>query len=140
MKAFEGETRTKYHARLNSDFPFFSRWCLKIKNKSGEMQPFILNRVQEYINKRVEEQLMATGRVRVILLKARQEGASTYIGGRFYWKTTRLPGRATFILSHEASTTEKLFQMIARFQANCPDAVRLTPSTENQRRLVFTTG
>lgn len=139
-KAFEGETRTRYHQRLNSDFPFFSRWCLKIKSKEGEIKPFILNRVQEYINKKVEEQLTATGKVRVILLKARQEGASTYIGGRFYWKTTRLAGRATFILSHEASTTEKLFQMVSRFQANCPDAIKLIPDIANQRRLVFNTG
>ena len=139
-QAFKSEYEYKYHTRLNCDFMFFSRWCLKIKTKEGEIKPFIFNRAQEHIHKKVEEQLLGTGKVRILLLKGRQQGASTYIGGRFYWRTTRLSGKATFILSHEASTTEKLFQMISRFQANCPDAVRLIPDVSNQRRLAFNTG
>lgn len=136
-KAIGNDYQIKYHNRLNSDFQFFSRWCLKIRTKSGTIEPFVLNRAQLYINQRVEEQLAATGRVRVLLLKGRQQGASTYIGGRFYWRTTRLAGKATFILSHEASTTEKLFQMVDRFHKNCPDPVRMSTDVANQRRMVF---
>ena len=139
-KAFGNEYQLKYHNRLNQDYQFYSRWCLKIRTKNGSIEPFVFNRVQEYINQKVEEQLLTIGRVRVLLLKGRQQGASTYIGGRFYWRTTREKGKATFILSHEASTTEKLFQMVSRFHVNCPDAVRLTPETQNQRRLVFVGG
>jgi hypothetical protein len=139
-KAFGDDYKLKYHNRLNSEYSFFSRWCLKIRTKSGEIQPFVLNRVQEYINEKVERQLMETGRVRVLLLKGRQQGASTYIGGRFYWRTTRLSGKATFILSHEASTTEKLFQMVDRFHKNCPDPVRMQLDVANQRRMVFAGG
>ena len=139
-KDFDREYQRKYHRRLDDDFPFFSKWCLKIKTKNGTIEPFTVNRAQEYLHAQVEKQRMATGRVRVLVLKGRQQGVSTYIGGRFYWRTTRKPGISTFILSHEASTTEKLFQMVSRFQNNCPAAVRLVPDVANQRRLVFNTG
>jgi hypothetical protein len=138
--AFKAEYERKFHRRLQEDFPFYARWCLKIKNKEGNIVPFILNRVQEHINKIVEKQLVETGKVRIILLKARQEGASTYIGGRFYHHTTLLPGKATFILSHESSTTDKLFSMVSRMHQNCPDAIKLIPDIANQRRLAFSTG
>ena len=140
MKAFQNEMQRKYHERLDSDFLFFSRWCLKIRSKTGELVPFIFNKAQQYINDRVQQQLNATGKVRVLILKGRQQGASTYIGCRFYWRTTRLPNKATFILSHEASTTEKLFAMIDRCHKNCPDAVRIPPDVANQRRMVFPSG
>ena len=127
----------KYHNRLNTDFAFFSRWCLKVKTKEGSLQPFILNRAQEYINKKVQEQLTTTGRVRVLLLKGRQQGASTYIGGRFFWRTTRLAGKSTFILSHQSDTTDKLFAMVERFYQGCPDPVKRDRDVANQRRMVF---
>ena len=138
--AFGAEYRLKYHNRLNEDFLFFSRWCLKVKTKEGEIKPFIFNKAQEYLHRKVEEQISTTGRARVLILKGRQQGMSTYIGGRFYWRTTRLEGKSTFILSHQADTTEKLFGMVSRFQNNCPDATKLIPDIANQRRLVFKTG
>lgn len=136
-RAFASENLKQYHNRLNTDFPFAARWTLKIRGVTGTTEPFILNDTQRYIHEKVEAQRMATGKVRAIILKARQEGASTYIGGRFYWKTTHNDGKATFILSHEASTTEKLFQMVDRFHKNCPDAVKMQTDVANQRRMVF---
>ena len=136
-KAFEGEYQLRYHRRLQEDFQFYAKWCLKIKTKSGEIQPFIFNKPQEFLHAKVEEQYARTGRVRALILKGRQEGVSTYVEGRFYWKTTRNPGIATFILSHEASTTEKLFGIVDRFHKNCPDAAKMNTDVANQRRMVF---
>jgi len=136
-QAFASERLKHYHQRLATDFPFAARWTLKIRSKAGAMEPLILNDAQRYIHDQVEKQRMATGRVRAIILKGRQQGCSTYVGGRYYWKTTHLAGKATFILSHEASTTEKLFQMVERYHKNCPDAVKCQTDVANQRRMVF---
>lgn len=123
--------------RFNEDFPFYARKHLKIRTKAGTLDPFVLNFPQEFVHKQIEQQRMATGRVRAVICKARQEGVSTYVGGRFYWRTTRNDGKATFILSHEADTTEKLFQIVERFHKNCPDAAKMQTDVANRRRMVF---
>lgn len=123
--------------RFSEDFPFYSRYHLKIRAKSGEVVPLILNYAQDKLDKFINKQLMETGKVRVLILKARQQGFSTYTGGRFYWRTTRNDGKATFILSHEADTTEKLFQIVERYHKNCPDAAKMQTDVANRRRMVF---
>ena len=95
-EAFKADYERKYHDRLANDFPFYSRWCLKIRTKPGSLESFIFNKAQEYLHQKVEEQRQATGRVRVLILKGRQQGMSTYIGGRFYWLTTHNKGKSTF--------------------------------------------
>ena len=136
-QAFKQERLTQYHNRLNVDFPFYARWCLKIRDKSGNTIPFILNDAQVYVHQQLEKQKMATGKVRAIILKGRQQGMSTYIGGRFYWNTTHHSGKATFILSHEASTTEKLFGIVERYHQNVPEPAKMNRDVANQRRMVF---
>lgn len=125
------------HQRLNEDFRFYARTHLKVRTKAGELSPFILNKPQEFVHDQIEKQRRETGRVRALVLKARQEGVSTYTGGRFYWRTTRNDGKATFILSHEADTTEKLFQIVERFHKNCPDPAKMQTDVANRRRMVF---
>ena len=136
-KAFEGDYKLKYHRRLTEDLPFYSRWCLKIRTKNGAVEPFVLNKAQEYLHQKVEEQRRTLGKVRVLILKGRQQGMSTYIGGRFYWATTHNKGKSTFILSHAADTTEKLFSIVERMHASVPDPVKMTTDVANRRRMVF---
>lgn len=135
--AFAGDYKTKYLTRLHTDIPFYARWCLKIRTKSGSIEPFVFNKAQQYTHDEIEKQLMDTGRVRVLVLKGRQQGMSTYIAGRFYHKTTHLSGKATFILSHEASTTEKLFGIVERYHKNVPDPVKMDTDVNNRRRMLF---
>ena len=60
--------------RLKGDFPHYAEKCLKIRPKKGEIIAFELNRVQREIHERLEAQLAETGRVRALILKARQPG------------------------------------------------------------------
>lgn len=69
--------------RLMDDFPFFAAQCLKIRTKTGEVAPFVLNRPQVYAHGQIEAQRAKIGKVRAIFLKGRQEGMSTYTDGRF---------------------------------------------------------
>ena len=79
---------------LRDDYEFYARNCLKIRTKSGAIAPLTFNRAQRYIHERIEEQRQQTGRVRALILKGRQQGCSTYVGGRFYHRTTMLTGCA----------------------------------------------
>ena len=131
------QTLVKINKRFDEDFPFYARNLLKIRDKAGQIVPLVLNYAQEQLHMRIERQKMTTGRVRMIICKARQQGFSTYVGGRFYHHTTRSNGKATFILSHQADTTERLFQIVEKFHSNCPDAARMATDVANRRRMVF---
>lgn len=108
-----------------------------MKPKMGTLTSFLLNRAQEYLHKKLEDQLKKTGKIRALILKGRQQGCSTYTEGRFYHKATRFEGKSVFILSHESQTTKKLFRIVERFQENCPEPVRPNLTTQNRQELIF---
>jgi len=67
----------KRAARVRSDLPYFTEHCLKLRPKTGSLAAFLFNPAQLELHRRIEEQKAKTGRVRVIILKARQLGIST---------------------------------------------------------------
>ena len=69
---------------------------MKIRSTSGAIIPFVLSSEQHHIHACLEKQREETGRVRALILKARQLGCSTYIGGRFYHQTTHRKGIRAF--------------------------------------------
>ncbi len=123
--------------RRFGDFEFYAPRCLSIKPKTGSAVQFALNRAQLYLHERLEDQLSRTTRVRALVLKGRQQGISTYIGGRFYHKTTRGFGTRTYILTHEQSATDNLFGMVDRFHVHCPDEVKPRTGAANAKELSF---
>lgn len=120
---------------LTKDFPAFAAECLRIKTKSGQLVPFVLNKAQRHIHERLEEQKARIGYVRALLLKGRQQGASTLIEGRFYHRTSLNRGVNAFILTHEQEATDNLFKMVSRYHDNNP----LAPQTgaANAKELNF---
>lgn len=122
-------------AELVEDFPLFGRTCLKIRNKSGKTVPLDINAVQLLIHDALQRQECETGWVRAIILKARQPGCSTYIAGRFYHKSSMLPGTNTYILAHEQGASNNLFGIVERFQRHNPIAPHI--GTSNVKELEF---
>lgn len=108
--------------RYDRVFPVFASDCLTIRPKVGGDKLFRLNKVQKRFHATLEEQRRETGRVRVIVVKTRQPGISTYVGGRFYHRTSRNNGLRAFVLTHEQSATDNLFEMVKRFHRHNPHA------------------
>lgn len=126
------------HNRLNDDLEFFAANApLVIKDDQGHLVPFKFNIAQRYAHSKLEEQRQRRGWVRALVLKGRQQGMSTYINARFYHQTTRTQGKTTFILSHEGKTTDKLFDMVRRFQENIHPALRPQEGKANARQMTF---
>lgn len=121
--------------KLVGSLEVYSAHCLKIKDKQGAIHPFIWNRAQRYVHERLEAQLAEIGIVRALILKGRQQGISTYVGARFYHKTSTNFGKSAFIVAHEDKATSNLYSMVRRYQDNNP----LAPSTSatNAKELVF---
>jgi len=123
--------------RLKDDFRHYASRCLKIRTKAGAVEPLELNRAQKYLHERLEAQRKETGRVRALVLKGRQQGVSTYIGGRFYHAVTHRRGQRVFILTHEQEATDNLFNMVTRYHEHCPKPVKPHTGAANAKELDF---
>jgi len=127
--------RSETSARLTADFEAFAAERLIVRSKSGAMMPLVFNRAQRHVHAQLEAQKAKTGKVRALILKGRQQGCSTYVGGRFYHRASRSAGLRVFILTHAEQATKNLFEMVERFHDFCPER----PSTRvaNARELLF---
>lgn len=123
--------------RLRDNFPLYAEKCLKIRTKAGGLLPFTLNASQTALHTIIERQRKETGRVRVIVLKGRQQGISTYADGRHYHRVTHRRGARAFLLAHQEQSSQALYAMVNRFHENCPAAVRPVTGTANAKELVF---
>jgi len=122
---------------LAADLPTYAEVALVVRPKEGDPRPLILNASQRYVHERLEEQRARISRVRALILKGRQQGISTYAGGRFYWRVTHRRGARAFILTHEIPATNNLFGMTKRFHENCPDELRPVTGASNANELTF---
>ena len=113
----------------------FCASMLKVKDKRGDIVPFFWNRAQHHIHAALEKQRKEKGYVRALLLKGRQQGGSTYIGARFYHRTSTQPGRSAFIVAHEDKATSNLFEMVKRYQQHNPLQPKIKNS--NAKELIF---
>ena len=95
------------------DFAKFAEEQIKIitKDASQGFVPFQLNKCQQEITRVLEEQRKETGRVRAIVLKARQQGISTYCAGRVFWKSYFTPHARSVVMAHDSATSDALFNM-----------------------------
>lgn len=119
------------------DFPKFASTFMTIRHKSGMPTLFTLNKAQRYLHERLEAQLKATGKVRAIVLKGRQQGCSTYIQARFFHRIITTRGKKAFILTHEAEATKNLFSMTRRYYENLPDGLCPEPDKSSTKELNF---
>jgi hypothetical protein len=120
---------------LAGNLEVYSAHCLKILDKAGDKQPFLFNQAQRFVHERLEQQLRETGRIRALILKGRQQGISTYVGARFYHKTSMNFGKRAFIVAHEQKATDNLFSMVKRYHENNPTPI--STGATNAKELIF---
>lgn len=137
MRELKKKKLMEIHHKLTFDLPYFAENApMMIKTKGGKAEPLKLNDAQIMLHKMLEKQKAEKGFVRALVLKGRQQGISTYINARFY-HATRRGGVNTFILSHEASTTDKLFKMVKRFHDGVHESLRPETAASNRKELIF---
>lgn len=122
---------------LKNDFALYAARCLKIRTKEGAVAALEMNTAQRFIHERLEEQKKRTGKIRALILKGRQQGCSTYVAARFYWKVTHRRGVKAFILTHLEEASKNIHQIVRRFHDHCPVAVRPHASVSSSRELLF---
>lgn len=110
---------------------------LKIRNKQSRVVPLIPNPPQERLYKIIRQEQEAGRPVRIIILKARQLGFSTFTEALFfYWAATRRNVR-TMIVAHRNDATRNLLRMNNLFYNRLPAAVKPMRAASNASELIF---
>lgn len=123
--------------RLRDDFPYYSEAALKIRTKNGEIAPLKLKPAQLMLNEAIDKSIRETGMVRVIVLKARQQGLSTAIGAYIYFKVTQTPAQRAMVVTHSADSTKALFDLTRRYYDNTPSILKPSTRYASRRELFF---
>lgn len=116
--------------------PRFLKIRLKTANEDNVMlAPFALNRAQRHLHEVAERQMRERGFVRIIGLKGRQQGFSTYVSGRGYWRVSRRRGFYAMTMTHLDSSTQALFGMVKRFHENMDSRLKPHAKLDNANEL-----
>lgn len=123
--------------RLRDDFEFYCAKALKIRTKAAEIVPFTLNHAQHMLWDVIQKQMKEMGKVRVIILKARQQGLSTGVGGYLYHRVSQARAKKAIVVTHKSDSTTALFNMTKRFHENVPEILRPSTSYSSRKELAF---
>ena len=128
---------------FSNDLRTYSKVCLQIptKGKLGEppkMVPFTFNESQDLVHDILAEQYARCGRVRAIILKARQMGMSTYTSGRFFRKLHLWPNHNASVIADELDRASLLFGMYDTYAHHLPDEMKpMVRYGSKQKQLIF---
>jgi len=131
--------RREKETLYESDYRTFAKEQIKIRPKdvTKGLVSFQFNEAQDRIHEAIEEQRTRTGKVRAIILKARQQGISTYCTGRVFWKTKYMPLSRSVVMAHDGATSDALFQMSKNVHANLNVVFQPEISKSNAKEIVF---
>ena len=111
--------------QLQADPKLYFETCLKIQRfGTGELVPFSLNPVQEILHYMMERQLKDLEHVRMIVLKARRFGVSTYVQGRFFRHAAMNHNKVVQITTHSKAATDVMFSMARTMEQNLPPEIK----------------
>ena len=124
-------------AKYKNNFPLYGSSVLKVKSNDGRLLPFKFNPLQQKLNDAIEKQKAETGKVRVIVLKSRKLGISTYSAARFIHQTTFNKYKRCAVITHVKDSTDALFDIYKRFYDNLPPFLQPKLKKDNQNEIVF---
>ncbi len=126
---------------FKTNLSLYSEHCLKIIDKQGKLKPLVFNEAQRLLDEQIEMQYSHQKRVRMLILKARQTGISTYCQARGFWKTATNQNLNAVVVSHLNESTKAIFSMVRNYYDNLPHPLvtpELKESTSNS--MAFTHG
>ena len=131
--------RRKKLKDYETDFAAFAEEQIKIitKDATEGFIPFKLNRAQQIITEKLSKQIEETGKVRAIILKARQQGISTYCAGRVFWKSYFTPYARSVVMAHDSATSDALFNMSKNLIKNMQGELSPEERRSNAKEIII---
>ena len=107
------------------DHAAYFQYCLKIQELgTKKLIPFKMNPVQSILHGVAQQQLKEIGHVRIIVLKARRFGISTYVQARMFKRAATMFNQLVHICTHSKNTTAEMFQMTKVMEQNYPAFIK----------------
>jgi hypothetical protein len=125
-----------YH-KIKHDFAWYSENFLKIRDKKANIVDFKLNVAQKIVLGKIKELREQGLPVRILLLKARQMGMSTFTEGFIFHDTSTNENKNALIIAHEESASANLFNMSKLYYEYLPDLIRPMKKYANGKVLQF---
>ena len=131
--------RREIQASYKENFRAFAEEHVKIitKDATQGFVPFVFNDAQTLITEAIDKQIEETGKVRAIILKARQQGISTYCAARVFWKTYYQAYTRSVVMAHDSATSDNLFAMSRNLIERMDDNMRPTFKKSNAKEIQF---
>ena len=139
LEALRELARREKLGAYKNNFELFAAEQIKIlpKDSSQGFQPFEFNDAQRIVNEAIEKQLKETGRVRAIILKARQMGLSTYTTARVFWKSYFNAYNKSVVMAHDSATSDALFAMSRNIISYMGEDMRPNFKKSNAKEIMF---
>lgn len=102
---------------------------LRIRTKKATIEPLVFNKIQRILEHykwlRHKQDMPAFA----LILKARQEGVSTWAEGTMFRDSLEMSNRQSFVLAHKEDASRKLFAMTKRFLDKFPEKIETEKSS-----------
>ena len=139
IQLLEEKHKRKKLNNYQNNFTDFASDNIKIITKDARrgFVNFTFNDCQKKITEILDKQLADNGKVRAIILKARQQGISTYCAGRVFWKTYFTPHARSVVMAHDSATSDALFNMSRNIIRNMDSLYKPTELRSNAKEIVI---
>lgn len=125
--------------KFKNDFPAYAKAVLKC-TRVGEgigLANLELNSQQKKLHELIERQKKETGRVRVVVLKSRRLGISTYVAGRFTHQLVFSKHRNANVTTHKSDASQTVFKIYKRYLDNLPNILKPNLKSNNTSKVEF---
>ncbi len=110
--------------KLQSHDTYFN-YCIKIQEwGTKKLVPFKMNIVQQILHGIARRQMKEHNHVRIIVLKARRFGISTYVQARMFKRAATQFNQLVHICTHSKNTTAEMFAMTKVMEQNYPEIIK----------------
>ena len=139
LRLLEEKNKRNKLKEYENNFTSFANENIKIITKDARKGfiDFSFNSCQKKITELLEKQLTDTGKVRAIILKARQQGISTYCAGRVFWKTYFTPHSRSVVMAHDSATSDALFNLSKTIIKNMKTTYKPNEVKSNAKEIVI---
>ena len=121
-------TEPEYEPEFLDHISWFEK-NLKIRTKQATVEPLIFNKIQRILEYHKWKKHRDVSPAILLILKARQEGCSTWAEATMFKDSREMSNRQSFVLAHKEDATRKLFGMSKRFVDKFPEPIELDKSS-----------
>lgn len=125
--------------RLRTDFAFYCRTNIRIKDKAGRLCMFNFNRMQQRLWEFYQEDIAAGRPIDWFVLKGRQMGSTLFFTVLFYWLTSLWPNRNAAVVAQDEKAAHALGAKIQNYYQRSNPELQPSIRIMNREQIYFAT-